>query len=100
MRAMERIRMVNTAGIISTVAGNGAAGYLGDGGQATAAQLNQPFGLAFDAANNFYIADKVNSRVRKVNSAGIISTIQATEHRAFQEMEVLQLPQKYLYPIV
>jgi sugar lactone lactonase YvrE len=71
-----RIRKVNTAGIISTIAGIGGAwGYSGDGGQATAAQLSNPDGLAFDAFGNLYIADQNNNRIRKVNTAGIIITI-------------------------
>ncbi|HEX7415421.1 MAG TPA: NHL repeat-containing protein, partial [Bacteroidia bacterium] len=70
-----RIRKVNTAGIISTFAGNGTAGYSGDGGQATSAELHYPFGVAVDASGNLYIADNQNNRVRKVNSSGIISTI-------------------------
>jgi len=69
------IRKVNTAGIITTIAGNGTSGYSGDGGPATAAQLNQPFGIAFDNADNLYICDTHNERIRKVNSSGIISTI-------------------------
>ncbi|MHB8261981.1 MAG: NHL domain-containing protein [Bacteroidia bacterium] len=69
-----RIRMVNTLGIISTVAGNGIGGYSGDGAAATTAELNQPQGVALDAAGNVYIADTQNRRVRKVNTAGVIST--------------------------
>jgi uncharacterized protein (TIGR03437 family) len=68
------IRKVNTAGIISTIAGNGTPGFLGDGGQATKAELNFPAGIALDSAGNLYIADSSNSRVRKVTPAGIIST--------------------------
>ena len=69
------IRKVNTAGIISTYAGNGTAAYTGDGGQATAAALADPTGVAVDAAGNVYIADYSNNRIRKVSTAGIISTI-------------------------
>jgi uncharacterized protein (TIGR03437 family) len=68
------IRKVNTSGIITTVAGNGSPGFSGDGGPATSAQLNNPGGVAVDSAGNLYIADASNSRVRKVNPAGIIST--------------------------
>jgi hypothetical protein len=70
-----RIRMVNTAGIISTIAGNGTAGYSGDGGQATNAELNASIDVVFDIAGNLYIADFYNYRVRKVTTTGIISTI-------------------------
>src|ERR1700739_1827170 len=71
----QRIRKINTAGIISTLAGNGTAGYTGDGGPATAAELNQPSGIATDAAGNVYIGDTYNNLVRKVNTLGVISTI-------------------------
>ncbi len=67
------IRKVNTSGIISTVAGNHTSGISGDGGAATAAQLNNPHDVAFDASGNMYIADRNNHRVRKVNTTGIIS---------------------------
>ena len=69
-----RIRIVSTVGIISTFAGNGTAAYSGDGGQATTAELSLPFGVAFDAVGNVYIADYYNNRIRQVNTAGIIST--------------------------
>ena len=70
------IRKINTSGNISTVAGTGIAGYSGDGGAATAAQLNQPWAITTDASNNLYIADWMNNRIRKVNStSGIITTI-------------------------
>jgi trimeric autotransporter adhesin len=70
-----RIRKVTSAGIISTVAGNGNKGYSGDGGPATLAKLNEPFDVAVDSAGNLYIADFLNGRVRKVTHAGIISTV-------------------------
>lgn len=65
-----------TSGVITRIAGNGRQGYSGDGGPATSAQLNQPQGVAFDAAGDMYIADTDNSVVRKVSaSTGIISTV-------------------------
>jgi len=70
-----RVRKVNTAGIISTVAGNGTQSYSGDFGQATTAELDLPGGIAFDAAGNYYIADYNNARIRKVNTLGIITTV-------------------------
>ena len=73
-----RVRRVDTNGIISTVAGNGSFGLSGDGGNAVAAQLFNPFGVAVDNTGGFYIADFVNSRVRYVNNAGIINTVAAT----------------------
>ena len=74
------VRKVNTLGIISTVAGNSGmgAGYTGDGGLATAAQLNSPAGVALDLYGNVYIADQNNSVIRKVNTAGIITTFAGT----------------------
>jgi len=70
-----RVRKVDTEGIISTVAGNGSSGFSGDGGAATTAQLNIPSGVAVDSAGNLYICDQGNGRIRKVNTAGTISTV-------------------------
>lgn len=73
-----RVRKVNSAGVISTVAGAGAlgnSGFSGDGGPATAALLNSPSGVALDAQGNLYIADTGNGRIRKVDTAGIITTV-------------------------
>jgi sugar lactone lactonase YvrE len=70
-----RIRKVNTAGRISTYAGNGTAGYSGDGGDATLAELHFPTGVAVDDSGNVYIADEGNNRIRKVNKAGTMSTV-------------------------
>jgi len=69
------IRMVNSMGIISTIAGTGADGYSGDGGPATSAKLHIPFGLAFDAYGNLYFTDSQNYCVRKIDNSGIISTV-------------------------
>jgi PKD repeat protein len=73
-----RVRKVTTAGVISTIAGTGVAGYSGDGGQATSAQLKGPVAVALDAQGNLYIADYSNYRVRKVTTAGVISTVAGT----------------------
>ncbi|MBA3914220.1 MAG: hypothetical protein H0X25_10325, partial [Acidobacteriales bacterium] len=70
-----RVRKIDAAGNISTIAGNGTPGFTGDGGAATSAELNQPYGLLFDTAGNLYIADSLNQRVRKVDTSGIITTI-------------------------
>ena len=72
------IRKVDTNGIITTVAGTGQRGYSGDGGPATRAKLNRPLGVVFDSAGNMYIADENNSRVRKVDTDGIITTVGGT----------------------
>ncbi|MFN0282157.1 MAG: NHL repeat-containing protein [Kineosporiaceae bacterium] len=73
-----RIRKITAAGIISTVAGTGTAGFSGDGGPATSAALNSPRGVALDSAGNVYITDGANNRVRKVSTAGTITTIAGT----------------------
>jgi uncharacterized protein (TIGR03437 family) len=69
-----RVRMVAN-GVITTVAGSGTAGFGGDNGPATSAQLNAPFGVAVDAAGNLYIAEFSNNRVRKVSTNGNIGTL-------------------------
>ncbi len=76
-----RIRKVGTNGIITTVAGNGytneygQGGYSGDGGAATNAELNYPYGVAVDTIGNLFIADLGNNRIRKVGTNGIITTV-------------------------
>jgi len=71
----QRVRKVGLDGAIRTVAGTGVAGFRGDGGQASAAQLAYPAGLAVGSAGEVYIADSQNQRVRKVSAAGIITTV-------------------------
>ncbi len=68
------IRKINTAGIITTVAGTGIGGYSGDGGPATNAKIHQPMGVMADNEGNIYICDQLNSCIRKINSSGVIST--------------------------
>jgi trimeric autotransporter adhesin len=63
---------------ITTIAGNGTAGYLGDGGQATLSELNAPFGMCFDPAGNLYFGDAQNHRIRKISTSGIITTFAGT----------------------
>jgi len=70
-----RVRMVNTSGIITTVAGTGTYGFTGDGGPATLASFEHPEDITVDLAGNIYIADNANSRIRKVDASGIITTI-------------------------
>lgn len=75
-----RIRRVDTAGLISTVAGTAQRGFSGDGGPATSAMLNNPASMVLDVAGNLFIADSGNNRVRKVSVAtGVISTISGTD---------------------
>ena len=78
-----RIRKVDTAGIIRTVAGNGSSVYSGDGGPATAAGLNNPVRCAVDSLGNIYLADQSIHRVRRVDTNGIITTIAGTGARGF-----------------
>ena len=73
-----RIRKVSTSGIITTIVGTGIAGFGGDCGAATSAQINFPTGIAVDAADNLYIVDSRNHRIRKVTPWGIVSTIAGT----------------------
>jgi hypothetical protein len=68
-RLNNRIRRVSPSGVISTVAGTGTAGGLGDGGLATSAQLNQPFGVAINSEGDYLIADTSNQRIRVVDAA-------------------------------
>jgi sugar lactone lactonase YvrE len=67
-----------SSGVITTIAGNGTAGYNSDGIQATAAKLNHPGGVYVDNLDNIFIADVDNQRVRKINTLGVISTIAGT----------------------
>ena len=71
-----RIRRVDArTGVITTCAGSGEAGYAGDGGPATCARLNEPYGIAIDKVANLYIADRHNHCVRRVDGAsGVITT--------------------------
>jgi trimeric autotransporter adhesin len=73
-----RIRKVDTNGIVTTVAGNGSAGYLGDGSAATSAARNRPTGVSVDGMGNIYIADVNNNSIRRVDGNGIISTVAGT----------------------
>jgi sugar lactone lactonase YvrE len=73
-----RIRKVDSSGIITTVAGNGEYGFSGDGGLAINAKLAYPFDIAIDRSNNLYIADTVNNVIRKVDSYGYVTTVAGT----------------------
>ncbi len=70
-----RVRKISASGIITTIAGNGFAGFSGDGGPAIAAQLDHPYGIALDFAGNVYVADLGNACVRRVDANGVITTI-------------------------
>jgi streptogramin lyase len=79
-----RIRKVDAkTGIITTVAGNGKKGFAGDGGKATDASLNEPYGIALDSDGNLFIVDRLNYCVRKVDAkTGNISTVAGTGGKA------------------
>jgi len=82
-QANYRLRLLEPTGIIHTICGNGTAGYAGDGGPATAAELNGPKGqsaapasrIAIDSHNRIYIADTGNHRVRLIDELGNITTV-------------------------
>jgi sugar lactone lactonase YvrE len=80
-----RIRRVDAkSGVIGTLAGNGQAGYAGDGGPATEASLNEPYGIVLDRAGNIFVADRLNRRVRRIDAAsGIITTSAGTGEAAY-----------------
>ena len=70
-----RVRKVSPSGTITTVAGTGIPGFTGDGGPATLAQLNLPYGVSLDAAGNLYIADLGNGRIRRLSAAGLMTSL-------------------------
>jgi serine/threonine-protein kinase len=78
-----RIRKINPAGLISTIAGTGTAGSAGDGGPATAAQVNAPNGLALATNGTLYIADSNNQRIRKISTDGVITTVAGVGSKGF-----------------
>jgi hypothetical protein len=69
------IRQVDPTGAITTVAGTGTSGYSGDGGPATSAELAYPEGVAVDGADNLFVADSGNQRIRMVTPGGVITTV-------------------------
>jgi sugar lactone lactonase YvrE len=77
-RSKNRIRKVGKDGIITTIAGNGRAGYSGDNGSALKASFNFPAGLCSDQTGNLYVADRNNHRVRRIDTSGIVTTVAGT----------------------
>jgi uncharacterized protein (TIGR03437 family) len=77
------VRRIDTSGVISTVVGNGVQAFSGDGGQATAASLAFPLGIALDGKGNMYVADANNNRIRMINASGIISTVAGGANAGF-----------------
>src|ERR1035437_6767120 len=91
-----RIRKVSN-GVITTVAGGGVYGFLGDNGPATSAYLNQPQGIAVDSAGNLYIADWQDNRIRKVAN-GVITTVAGNGTRGYSGDNGLATSAQLAYP--
>jgi len=68
-------RIDGISGIISTICGTGERGYAGDGGPATRAQLNEPYGVVVDRTGRVFFADRKNQRVRVIDTTGILTTL-------------------------
>jgi sugar lactone lactonase YvrE len=75
-----RIRTIAPDGSIITIAGNGHAGYSGDGGPALAARMSNPEGVATDANGNVFVSDEDNLVIREIDTAGQITTVAGTGH--------------------
>ncbi|MCK4587443.1 MAG: hypothetical protein KAU29_08875, partial [Gammaproteobacteria bacterium] len=88
-RDHSRVRKIDTSGIITTIAGNGAVGFSGDGGLAINASLSSPESVVVDTAGNVYIADRNNARVRKVDPSGIITTVAGNGTVSFTAENIL-----------
>jgi sugar lactone lactonase YvrE len=95
----DRVRKVDAGGVITTVAGNGPYGYGGDGGPAVFASLSVPYGLVVDASSNLLIADSSNYRIRKVNPAGIITTLAGNGTRGYSGDGDFGTNASFYYPV-
>jgi len=93
-----RVRKINAAGIITTIAGTTAAGYGGDGGPATNALLNQPYDVHVDEAGNIYISDRGNHRIRKINPVGMITTFAGNGVQGYSNDGVLATAASTTFP--
>ena len=93
-----RVRMVNPSGIITTVAGTGVAGFSGDGGPATAAELDYPNGLALGPDGGLFIADRNNQRIREILPDGTITTVAGNGEVGYTGENVPALSEALNYP--
>ena len=94
----QRVRRVDTSGIITTVAGTGERGYSGDGGPAVEARLSCPEGVALDGAGHLYIADTCNHRIRRVDASGIITTVAGIGERGYSGDSGRAVEARLTYP--
>jgi hypothetical protein len=95
----QRIRKVDASGTITTVAGNGTAGFSGDNGPATSAELYNPYVVTVDSAGNLYIADTYNSRIRKVDTSGTITTVAGNGTQGYNGDNIRATSAELWYPI-
>lgn len=93
-RLNHRIRKITAAGVVSTFAGSGVAGFAD--GNGTAAKFEKPTGLAIDGNGNLYVADESNHRIRQITPAGVVSTFAGTGVAGFAEGATASA--KFLYP--
>ncbi|MFB3850990.1 MAG: fibronectin type III domain-containing protein [Acidobacteriota bacterium] len=94
------IRMIDTSGIIHTVAGNGSPGYSGDGGPATLAQISYPWNVSVDNLGNLYISDADNFVIRKVDKATqIITTVAGNGTQGYSGDEGIATSAQLNYPV-
>ena len=88
VNSQTRVRKIDTSGIITTVAGTGVPGFSGDGGPARLATLNAMRGGGFDAADNYYIADAGNNRIRRLNLAAAVDFVAETPGRVTASIQL------------
>lgn len=94
-----RIRLIDTAGIITTIAGNGEAGYNSDHIPAMVTELNKPNGICLDEAGNIYVADWYNNRVRMIdNTTELITTVAGSGAYGFNADGIPAIISKLAYP--